>query len=42
MTFHKTGDVEPIGKPLTPEEMKKRNEEKPEPKKVPEKKDSSK
>ena len=32
MTFHKTGDATPIGKPLTPEDFKKKNEEKTQPK----------
>ncbi len=39
MTFHKTGDAEPIGKPLTPEDFKKKNEEKPKPLEIPEKKE---
>jgi hypothetical protein len=45
MTFHKTGDAEPIGKPLGPEDFKKLNEEinKPTPVKIPaEKKDEAK
>jgi hypothetical protein len=33
MTFHKTGDVVPIGKPLSPEDFKKANDEKSKPKK---------
>lgn len=31
MTFHKIGDAEPITKPLSPEDFKKLNEEKPQP-----------
>lgn len=44
MTFHKTGDAEPITKPLSPEDFKKLNEEKPQPTpiKIPEKKDDAK
>ncbi len=43
MTFRKTGDVVPMGKPLDVEEMKKKNDENtPKPVKIPEKKDSSK